>query len=223
MRTQNQHSIKPEYERPDMAETKPREAAPSAGGGSPNEKIDADIAEDMAERQQWNQAGRETQAQRLRDHGSESPKLSGGDVDAAWDSGGSGEETVGGDTSTPGQDMVDEIGKGAGLTYQDDEPMNYGKVQARDQNRWELNPASAEETDDDTSDQKGERDLDVLGRLDGAIEEESLEVLDVDDLAEDEEEAEDIAEYGLDDIDALEDDDQGDDSEADEDDEVDDD
>ena len=156
-----------------MAETNPREAAPPADGNLPDEKINADAAEDMAERQQWNQAGRENQAQRLRDHNSVSPNLSGGDVDAAWDSGGSGEETVGGDTSTPGQDMIDEIGKGAGLTYQDDEPINYGKIQARDEHRWELNPASAEETDEDTLDQEDERDLDVLGRLDGEIEEES--------------------------------------------------
>lgn len=78
-----------------------------------------------------------------------SPELSGGDVDAAWeDSNISGEESVGGTAVTPDQDRVDELGEAMGLTYDDDEPLNTEeRLRARDRNRWELNPASADEDD----------------------------------------------------------------------------
>jgi stage V sporulation protein SpoVS len=85
-------------------------------------------------------------AQKLREHNAESPVLSGGDVDAAWDQAGVGEETVGGATPTPDQDVVDELGEAVGLTYDDDEPLRTGeKLAARDRHRWELDPASTEE------------------------------------------------------------------------------
>ena len=104
--------------------------------------------------------------------------------------------------------MIDEIGKGAGLTYQDDEPINYGKIQARDEHRWELNPASTEETDEDTLDQEDNGIWMCSGDWTARLRRSPLEVLDMDDLAQDEEETENIAEYGLDDIDELEDNDQ---------------
>ena len=62
-----------------------------------------------------------------------------------------GEESVGGSVATPDQDRVDEIGAAAGLTYQDDEPLNYaGKMRRRDEERWELNPASAADAEPDS-------------------------------------------------------------------------
>lgn len=87
--------------------------------------------------------------ERLDENTNQSPNLSGGDVDAAWDRADvAGEETVGGSVATPDQDRVDEIGAAAGLTYQDDEPLNYaGKMRRRDEERWELNPASAADAD----------------------------------------------------------------------------
>jgi Family of unknown function (DUF6335) len=77
----------------------------------------------------------------------ESSVLSGGDVDAAWDqSDASGEETVGGSNPTPDQDIVEDLGKAAGLTYQDDEPLDPNeKVAKRDRQRWELEPESSED------------------------------------------------------------------------------
>lgn len=75
------------------------------------------------------------------------PELSAGDVDARWDQAESGgEETVGGSAPTPDQDVVDEIGKAAGVTYQEGEPLRVGaKEEERDVHRWELDPASAED------------------------------------------------------------------------------
>ncbi len=75
------------------------------------------------------------------------PELSAGDIDARWDQAEStGEETVGGSAPTPGQDVVDEIGKAAGITYQEGEPLRVGeKEEDRDVHRWELDPASAED------------------------------------------------------------------------------
>ena len=71
--------------------------------------------------------------------------LSGGDVDATRSGTDDGEEAVGGSTPTPDQDVVDELGEAAGITYHEAEPLRFGdKVADRDAQRWELNPASSE-------------------------------------------------------------------------------
>ena len=72
--------------------------------------------------------------------------MTGGDVDAAWDEVDVGEETVGGSTPTPDQDVVDDLGRAAGVTYSDSEPLRpEDKISERDEKRWELDPASAED------------------------------------------------------------------------------
>jgi hypothetical protein len=106
---------------------------------------DPEIQESFRERQDYD-AGWQQLNERLEEHTSESPELSGGDIDAAWDQSDVGEETVGGMNPTPDQDVVDELGQAAGLTYEDDEPLHTGdKLEKRDKKRWELNPESAEE------------------------------------------------------------------------------
>jgi hypothetical protein len=81
----------------------------------------------------------------LREHHSKSPELSAGDIDAAWDRADAGEETVGGSTPTPDQDVVDQIGVAVGLIYADNEPLDTEeKIAKRDYYRWELDPASSE-------------------------------------------------------------------------------
>lgn len=80
------------------------------------------------------------------DSGEASVELAGGDVDAFAPETGSGEEAVGGSTPTPDQDNVDELGRAVGLTYEDNEPLRgEEKIERRDVERWELNPASAED------------------------------------------------------------------------------
>jgi hypothetical protein len=70
--------------------------------------------------------------------------LTGGDVDAAWDEVDVGEETVGGSTPTPDQDVVDDLGRAAGVTYSDTEPLRPEENEAqRDEKRWEMDPASS--------------------------------------------------------------------------------
>lgn len=104
---------------------------------------EADIAADLEERQGRGAEDNEL-LQKLEEHHAESPILSGGDVDAAWDQAGVGDETVGGTAVTPDQDVVDELGEAVGLTYEDDEPLDTdGKLAERDRDRWELDPASA--------------------------------------------------------------------------------
>src|SRR5512132_1455514 len=51
--------------------------------------------------------------------------LSGGDPDASPQGIEAGTETPGGSEPTPDQDLVDEIGKAAGVTYDDNEPLNF--------------------------------------------------------------------------------------------------
>jgi hypothetical protein len=117
---------------------------------------DEDVLEDFAERQSLVNEGRDQLEEKLNEYTSMDPTLSGGDIDAAWeDSEVSGEESVGGTTPTPDQDMVDEIGKAAGLNYRDGEPLDSDKkILDRDRNRWELNPESAddEEEGDESTD-----------------------------------------------------------------------
>ena len=71
--------------------------------------------------------------------------LSGGDIDACRSGTDAGEETVGGSTPTPDQDVVEELGKAVGITYEDAETLRFDdKLADRDAQRWELNPASSE-------------------------------------------------------------------------------
>lgn len=112
---------------------------------------DEEIEADFTERQQLAGAGRKVLEEKLDEHHSESPQLSGGDLDADWQSANqAGEETVGGSVATPDQDIVDELGEAVGLTYGDDEPLGgEEKIRERDRNRWELNPESASEDEDE--------------------------------------------------------------------------
>jgi hypothetical protein len=112
---------------------------------------DEEIEADFAERQQLGVGGRRVLEEELEEHHSQSPKLSGGDLDADWRRANqTGEETVGGSVSTPDQDRVDELGEAVGLTYHDDEPLNgEEKLRTRDRHRWELNPESALEDEED--------------------------------------------------------------------------
>jgi hypothetical protein len=72
--------------------------------------------------------------------------LAGGDIDAAWDNAAVGEETVGGTTPTPDQDLVDEIGRAVGIEYEGAEPLHTTeKLERRDEQRWEFHPASSED------------------------------------------------------------------------------
>ncbi len=85
------------------------------------------------------------QIENLLEHHSTSPMLSGGDVDAAWEDADVGEESVGGENPTPDQDVVDELGKAVGISYEDGEPLHTTeKLESRDEHRWELDPASSE-------------------------------------------------------------------------------
>jgi hypothetical protein len=82
---------------------------------------------------------------RLSTDAAHTPQLTGGDIDAAWDQSDSGEESVGGSTPTPDQDVVDDLGAAAGIIYPDEHPLALDKAEARDDERWELDPASSED------------------------------------------------------------------------------
>lgn len=116
---------------------------------------DDDIEEYFEERQDLAVSGRKKLKEKLAQHHAESPQLSGGDLDAAWENAiESGEETVGGSVATPDQDVVDELGEAVGLTYEEDEPIRgEEKLRERDRNRWELDPESAD------GDEEGSTDL----------------------------------------------------------------
>ena len=95
-------------------------------------------------------SGRAEMAERLREHTSTGPAMTGGDVDADWESAETvGDEAPGGDNPTPDQDVVDNIGKALGVEYDDDEELQGGdEIVERDRKRWELDPASSDDYDD---------------------------------------------------------------------------
>ena len=163
---------------------------------------DEDVEADFAERQRLAVGGRDVLREELDEHNSLSPQLTGGDIDASWQTANqAGEETVGGSVSTPDQDIVDDLGDAAGLTYKDSEPLDYDrKVLARDRNRWELNPVSALDDDKPTSDDEeleDDEELDDLEDLDELNAEEDEELED-DELDGDELDDEDLEDEELD-------------------------
>ena len=91
--------------------------------------------------------GRAAQAERLEDHATMTPAITGGDIDADIESAYfSGDEAPGGDNPTPDQDIVDDIGRAVGIEYQDAEELKaVDKITERDRKRWELDPASSED------------------------------------------------------------------------------
>jgi hypothetical protein len=95
-------------------------------------------------------SGRRELLERFEEHTETSPAMTGGDVDADWESAYSvGDEAPGGDNPTPDQDIVDEIGKAIGVEYQDNEELKgEEKIIRRDKNRWELDPASSDDWED---------------------------------------------------------------------------
>ncbi len=96
------------------------------------------------------ESGHQMYNQKKREHTEGGTELTGGDLDSDWnDAYSSGEETPGGDMPTPDQDVVEEIGRALGVEYEDAEELKGSdKIVERDKNRWEFDPASAEDYDD---------------------------------------------------------------------------
>jgi hypothetical protein len=94
--------------------------------------------------------GRRELSEKFHDHTETSPAITGGDIDADWESAYTvGDEAPGGDNPTPDQDIVDDIGKALGVQYEDNEELKgEKKISDRDKKRWELDPASAEDYED---------------------------------------------------------------------------
>jgi hypothetical protein len=95
-------------------------------------------------------SGRRELRERYEEHTETGPDITGGDVDADWESAYSvGDEAPGGDNPTPDQDLVDDIGRAVGVEYQDNEELKgEAKISKRDRNRWELDPASSDDWDE---------------------------------------------------------------------------
>jgi hypothetical protein len=91
--------------------------------------------------------GRRELSEKFHEHTETSPAITGGDIDADWESAYSvGDEAPGGDNPTPDQDIVDDIGRAIGVQYEDNEELKgEKKISDRDRKRWELDPASAED------------------------------------------------------------------------------
>lgn len=114
--------------------------------GAGDEMIDDEIRAEFDAAADIGEEGTQSMISKLVEHTSSSPILSGGDVDAAWEDSAVGEESVGGGNPTPDQSVVEDLGVAMGLTYEDNEPLGgEEKLEKRDRDRWELDPASAED------------------------------------------------------------------------------
>jgi hypothetical protein len=111
---------------------------------SPPSSLDFDRSASAA------RSGRRELRERYAEHTETGPAMTGGDVDADWESAYSvGDEAPGGDNPTPDQDLVDDIGRAVGIEYQDNEELKgEAKISKRDRNRWELDPASSDDWDE---------------------------------------------------------------------------
>jgi hypothetical protein len=111
---------------------------------SPPSSLDLDRTASAA------RTGRRELHEKFTKHTETSPTITGGDVDADWESAYSvGDEAPGGDNPTPDQDIVDDIGKAVGVEYEDNEELKgEKKISDRDRRRWELDPASSDDYDD---------------------------------------------------------------------------
>jgi hypothetical protein len=111
---------------------------------SPPSSLDLDRSASAA------RSGRRELLEKYEEHTETSPALTGGDVDADWESAYSvGDEAPGGDNPTPDQDIVDDIGRAVGVQYQDNEELKgERKISERDKHRWELDPASSDDWED---------------------------------------------------------------------------
>lgn len=75
-----------------------------------------------------------------------STEIAGGDLDGGFAGLDSGEEAVGGSDPLPDQNDVDRIGGALGVEEQDEKPLaTTEKLEGRDRDRWELDPASADD------------------------------------------------------------------------------
>jgi len=94
--------------------------------------------------------GRRELVEKFHKHTETSPAITGGDIDANWESAYSvGDEAPGGDNPTPDQGIVDDIGKALGVQYEDNEERKgEKKISDRDKKRWELDPASSDDYND---------------------------------------------------------------------------
>lgn len=101
-----------------------------------------------------------------------------------------GDETGDASSPRPDENVVDEIGREAGMTFQDNEPLRpIEKVGDRDRERWELDPASSVDF------AERQRDPESVGDHEG-------EALEIDEGDEDEieEDDDDLEEFDDDDL-----------------------
>lgn len=106
-----------------------------------------EVQHEFNEASQLGLAGRQKLIEKLSEHNlAASSVLSSSDVEAVLENADIDGESVGDESLSPDQNIVEQVGKAVGLTYQDNEPMHMSeKIKARDQNRWELDPASSED------------------------------------------------------------------------------
>ncbi len=97
----------------------------------------------------YNIGGRSMRAER-QEYTETSPELTGGDVDAYWqDADAVGDEAVGGSTSTPDQNVTEELEAAVGLEMDDFAFLRTNDIlEERDGDRWELDPKSSEDYQD---------------------------------------------------------------------------
>ena len=110
----------------------------------PNYVPNPDIEEFMEEEISRAPRDPELLAHRLRNNTASSPRDAGGDLDASWeDVDGSGSESVGGDSPTPDQSLVEENANAVGVNFEDNEELEFlEKIERRDRDRYELEESS---------------------------------------------------------------------------------
>jgi hypothetical protein len=97
----------------------------------------------------YNIGGHSMRAER-QEYTETSPELTGGNVDAYWqDADAVGDEAVSGSTSTPDQNVTEELEAAVGLEMDDFAFLRTNEIlEERDDSRWELDAKSSEDYQD---------------------------------------------------------------------------
>ena len=112
---------------------------------SPIFESDEEVQREFAEAAQIGSAGQHRWIDMLREHRSAVPEPFGIDIDATSEEDDEVEEAASDENPTFDQNNVEELARALGLTYKDNEPLQSSvRILARDQFRWELDPASSE-------------------------------------------------------------------------------
>lgn len=129
-----------------MTTPRKKKSSPAKRTESARVAPNAEVRQEFEEAAQLNSAKQGHLIDQFRDDHAISAVVSGSDIAVALEVTAAGKGCPEGEDPATDQNIVEDIGATAGLTYEKNEAIHSSseKIKARDQSRWELDPASSE-------------------------------------------------------------------------------